>query len=236
MPYPLALLKHSWPCPQPDKQKYHILLFAPLSLNLQDRQKLIIYLILSFTDFTLNMWPQLLFAGYIQVADRRLNRWVSVEIFRVLSGVAPHTLLQANSVFSVPLDGILLCLPSQSQTHPTPLLWAPSDHRGAHKSQLCSQSQAFCVIGDGERAGTAWSREGLGGTPPVLLAASESPSPSRLILFCFLPSSHHPLVQSHSHHAPLPPGIPLPWSPPWPAPSLLEHSQGGLFSHHLEVW
>lgn len=69
----------------------------------------------------------------------------------------------------------------------------------------------------------------------MLLTASESPPPPSLVLFDFLPSPHHTLVESHSHHAPLPPGIALAWSPSRPAPSLLEHNQGGLFCHHLEV-
>lgn len=47
-----------------------MLLFAPISFNLQDRQKLSIYLILCFTDFTLNVRLLLLFVVYLQVPAR----------------------------------------------------------------------------------------------------------------------------------------------------------------------
>lgn len=63
-----------------------------------------------------------------------------------------------------------------------------------------------------------------------------SHSPFSAIWICSLPSSPRPLQCIPILTMILSLQAPLPWSLPWPAPSLLEHEEDGFLLHHLQVW
>lgn len=142
-------------------------------------------------------------------------------------------------VFHFLWDVTWVCLTSQAQTHLTPLLWASSGQRIRHKEEPHSQFQSLCMtVVSPRRSWESWcslQQKRLGGQPinvthsqGLLLHSVPYGSSSSLlppILQC-IPA----LTMILSLQAP------LPWSPSWPAPSLLEHEQGGFLLHHLQVW
>lgn len=116
------------------------------------------------------------------------------------------------------------------------LHWASSGQRIPHKGSQCQS--LWVIVVSPRRSWEKWLSEAekaWGSSPLMWLTPRESFS-----------------IESHMDLLPLffPPPLqcipiltmllrlqaPLPWSPSWPAPSLLGHEEGGSLLHHLQVW
>lgn len=142
----------------------------------------------------------------------------------------------SSSSFSFPLgcDTGLLDQPGPDSSHPSPLsLIRPKDPSQRRAPLPVSIPMHDCCLPQEKLRELVQKR--LGGQPinvthsqGLLLHSVPYGSSSSLlppILQC-IPA----LTMILSLQAP------LPWSPSWPAPSLLEHEQGGFLLHHLQVW